>query len=84
MPQHKSARKRVRQTERRNIRNRSARSKMRTMMKKLHAMDDAQQAQSLLNEAKSYLDRMASKNIIHKNKAAHYKSQLEKHVNSLG
>ena len=84
MPQHKSARKRVRQTERRNIRNRSARSKMRTMMKKLHATDDAQQAQSLLNEAKSYLDRMASKNIIHKNKAAHYKSQLEKHVNSLG
>ena len=84
MPQHKSAVKRVRQTERRNIRNRANRSKMRTMMKKLHATEDAQQASEMLKEAKSYLDKMASRNIIHKNKAAHYKSQLEKHVNSLG
>ena len=84
MPQHKSAVKRVRQTERRNLRNRATRSKMRTMIKKLHASEDAQQASEMLNEAKSFLDRMASRNIIHKNKAAHYKSQLEKHVNSLG
>lgn len=84
MPQHKSAVKRVRQTERRNLRNRASRSKMRTMMKKLHATEDAQQASEMLNEVKSYLDKMASRNIIHKNKAAHYKSQLEKHVNSLG
>jgi len=84
MPQHKSAVKRVRQTERRNLRNRAARSKMRTMMKKLHASEDAQQASEMLNEVKSYLDKMASRNIIHKNKAAHYKSQLEKHVNALG
>ena len=83
MPQHKSAVKRV-QTERRNLRNRASRSKMRTMMKKLHATEDAQQASEMLNEVKSYLDKMASRNIIHKNKAAHYKSQLEKHVNSLG
>ena len=84
MPQHKSAAKRVRQTERRNLRNRASRSKMRTLIKKLRATDDAQQAQAMLSEVKSYLDRMASKNIIHKNKAAHVKSQLEKHVNSLG
>lgn len=84
MPQHKSAVKRVRQTERRNLRNRAARSKMRTMMKKLHATEDAQEASEMLNEVKSFLDKMASRNIIHKNKAAHFKSQLEKHVNSLG
>ena len=84
MPQHKSAAKRVRQTERRNLRNRASRSKMRTLIKKLRSTDDAQQAQAMLSEVKSYLDRMASKNIIHKNKAAHVKSQLEKHVNSLG
>lgn len=54
------------------------------MMKKLHATEDAKQASEMLNEVKSFLDRMASRNIIHKNKAAHYKSQLEKHVNSLG
>jgi len=84
MPQHKSAIKRVRQNERRNIRNRASRSKMRTLMKKLRASEDAQQATEMLNDVKSYLDKMASRNIIHKNKAAHYKSQLEKHVNSLG
>ncbi|MDE2995382.1 MAG: 30S ribosomal protein S20 [Bacteroidota bacterium] len=84
MPQHKSAAKRVRQTERRNLRNRASRSKMRTLIKKLRSTDDAQQAQAMLSEVKSYLDRMASKNIIHKNKAAHVKSQLEKHVSSLG
>lgn len=84
MPQHKSAVKRVRQNERRKIRNRASRSKMRTMMKKLHASEDAQQANELLREVKSFLDKMASRNIIHKNKAAHYKSQLERHVNSLG
>ena len=53
MPQHKSAVKRVRQTERRNLRNRASRSKMRTMMKKLHATEDAQQASEMLNEVKS-------------------------------
>ncbi len=84
MPQHKSAVKRVRQNERRKIRNRATRSKMRTMMKKLHATEDAQQAVEQLSTVKSYLDKMASRNIIHKNKAAHLKSQLEKHVNSLG
>ena len=84
MPQHKSAIKRARQNERRNIRNRASRSKMRTLMKKLRASEDAQQASEMLNDVKSYLDKMASRNIIHKNKAAHYKSQLEKHVNSLG
>ena len=84
MPQHKSAVKRVRQTERRKIRNRASRSKMRTMMKKLRATEDAQQAVEQLSTVKSYLDKMASRNIIHKNKAAHLKSQLEKHVNSLG
>lgn len=53
-------------------------------MKKLHATEDAQQAVEQLSTVKSYLDKMASRNIIHKNKAAHLKSQLEKHVNSLG
>jgi small subunit ribosomal protein S20 len=57
---------------------------MRTLMKKLHATEDAQQASEMLNDVKSYLDKMAARNIIHKNKAAHYKSQLEKHVNALG
>ncbi len=83
MPQHKSAAKRVRQNERRRIRNRFQRSRMRTMIKKLHAAESKEQASGLLSEVKAMLDRLASKGIIHRNKAANYKSELEIGVNKL-
>ena len=83
MPQHKSAAKRVRQSERRRIRNRQHRSKMRTLIKAILQEDNKENAAVLLNEAKATLDRMACKNLIHKNKAAHYKSRLERKVNAL-
>lgn len=54
------------------------------MIKKLHATEDQEQAQALLSEVKAYVDRLATKRVIHPNKAAHYKSKLETHVNSLG
>lgn len=83
MPQHQSAIKRVRQTERRKLRNRNHRSKMRTLIKRLENEQDKEKAVALLNEVKAVLDRLATKNIIHKNKAAHQKSALEKLVNGL-
>jgi len=83
MPQHQSAVKRVRQNEKRRLHNKSQKSQVRTLMKKVEAAEDKAEAQSLLNEAKAGLDRLASKGIIHKNKAANYKSKLEKHVNAL-
>ena len=83
MPQHKSAAKRVRQSERRKLRNRNQRSKMRTLVKRLENEKDKEKATVLLSETKAILDRLATKNIIHKNKAANKKSALEKYVNSL-
>lgn len=83
MPQHKSAAKRVRQNERRRMRNRYHRSRMRTMIKKLQSTSDAEQAAVQLNDVKAYLDRLSSKGIVHKNTAGNYKSQLEQYVNSL-
>jgi small subunit ribosomal protein S20 len=83
MPQHQSAVKRVRQNEKRRVRNKSQQSQVRTLMKKLRATDDKEEAQSLLDDVKAGLDRLASKGIIHKNKAANYKSKLEKRVNAL-
>jgi len=83
MPQHKSAEKRVRQNEVQRNRNRVQRSKMRTMIKKLETTTDKEEAVVLLNEVKSSLDRMVSKNIVKKNQAANYKSSLEKSVNAL-
>jgi small subunit ribosomal protein S20 len=78
MPQHKSAEKRVRQTEKRRIRNRVHRSRMRTLIKNLRAEQDPARAAELLRTVKSYLDRLAAKGIIPKNKAANYKSALDK------
>ena len=84
MPQHKSAEKRARQNAKRRIRNRSHRSQMRSMIKRLRMEEDKEKAAQLLNDVKAYLDRLAAKNIIHKNKAANYKSELERKVNALG
>lgn len=83
MPQHKSAAKRVRQNAQRRERNRIHRSRMRTLIKKLRQSEDATEAQALLRDTKAYLDRLACKGIIHKNKAANYKSELEQRVNTL-
>ena len=84
MPQHKSAEKRMRQNEERRKRNQSRKSRVRTKVKELRSLEDPEAAQELLNDVKKELDRLAAKGIIHKNKAARRKSQLEKHVNSLG
>ncbi len=56
---------------------------MRTMMKKVRAASTRDEGIALLNETKAVLDRMAAKNIIHKNKASNYKSELERHVQTL-
>ena len=76
MPQHKSAKKRVRQSEKRRAHNRYQRSRMRTMIKRLRTTEDKEEASVLFKEVQAYLDRLASKGIIHKNKAANYKSKL--------
>ena len=84
MPQHKSAAKRVRQADKQRTRNHQKFAHVRTLMKKLRTTEDPDAATELLNEVKSKLDRLVSKNIIHKNKAAHYKSRLDRHAASLG
>lgn len=83
MAQNKSAIKRDRQNAKRNERNRNRRSRMRTLIKKVVSSTDKAQGEAALKEAISFLDRMTTKNIIHKNTAARKKAQLTKHVNSL-
>lgn len=83
MPQHKSAEKRARQNVKRRARNRYHKVRMRTMVKTLESMEDKEQAATFLNEVKAYLDRLATKRIITRNRAAHTKSHLEKLVNTL-
>lgn len=83
MPQHKSAEKRVRQNERRRLRNRYHLSRVRTMVKRVGAATDPVEAEKLLNDTKSYLDKLAGKGILKANKAANTKSRLERYVKSL-
>lgn len=83
MPQHKSAEKRIKQDAKRRERNRYHRSRLRTMIRSLQQTSDEKAAAEQLPKVKSYLDRLAAKGVIHKNKAANYKSQLEHHVRAL-
>jgi len=81
------ARKRVRQAEKARQRNASQRSMMRTMVKRVFnaiAAGDKGAAETALKEATPVLDHMARKGLIHKNKAARYKSRFNTQVRALG
>jgi small subunit ribosomal protein S20 len=74
-----SARKRSRQSETQRQHNASLRSELRTAVKnarKAIEAGDKGAAQTILQRATSTIDRIADKNIIHKNKAARHKSRL--------
>ncbi len=83
MPNHKSAEKRVRQSERRRLINRNNRTKLRTSIKKLRsALDggDGQAASSLLPTTVSEIDKAVRKGALHRNAAARHKSRLTARV----
>jgi len=80
MANHKSALKRVRQTETRNERNRYQHKTTRNAVRDLRAATVKKDAEKLLPAAESMLDKLAKKSVIHKNKAANLKSSLRKHV----
>ncbi len=83
MANHKSALKRVRQTETRNERNRFQHKTTRNAVRDLRAATTKKDAEKLLPEVDSMLDKLAKTNVIHKNKAANLKSSLKRHVNTL-
>jgi small subunit ribosomal protein S20 len=84
MPNHKSAEKRDRQNEKRRLINRSNRGRLRTGLKRLRAAlaaGDRAEAQALLPETVSLLDKAVQKGVLHRNAAARYKSRLTLRVN---
>ena len=78
-----SAEKRIRQAQKRFDHNRAQRSRMKTAIKKVLGATDAASAEPALREVSALLDRMATRHLIHRNKAARKKSQLARHVSSL-
>lgn len=83
MANHQSAEKRIRQAEVRRLRNRYYAKTARNAVKKLRGISSKEEAVALFPKVSSMLDKLAKKNIIHKNKAGNLKSKLAKHINHL-
>jgi small subunit ribosomal protein S20 len=83
MANHKSALKRIRANATKRLRNRYQAKTTRTFVKRLRNAVSKEEGLALLPKVTSMLDRLAKKNVIHKNKAANNKSKLTKFVNSL-
>ena len=79
MPNTANAKKALRQNEKRRLRNRAARSALRTSLKKCRTLattGPVEEAREAFRMACKKLDQAAAKNLIHKNKAARLKSRL--------
>ncbi len=83
MANHKSSLKRIRQSEARTDRNKYVAKTTRNAVKKLRNTTSKTEAAELLPKVSAMLDKLAKKNVIHKNKAANLKGKLTKHVNSI-
>jgi small subunit ribosomal protein S20 len=83
MANHKSALKRIRQSETKRVHNRYFARTTRNAIKVLRGTTDKAEAQELLPKVSSMLDKLAKISIIHKNKASNLKSSLTLHVNAL-
>jgi small subunit ribosomal protein S20 len=80
------ARKRARQSERRRQHNSSLRSALRTTIKKVRAAiaaGDKTAAEAVFQTSVSVIDRIADKDIVHKNTAARHKSRLARQIKAL-
>jgi small subunit ribosomal protein S20 len=75
MPQHKSAKKRVKTNLKRQFRNRAAKSKLRLALRRYRELS-AEDRTGAYSEIQSLLDKASSKRLIPKNQAARLKSRL--------
>ena len=83
MANHKSAKKRIRQTAVKRLRNRYYKKSARTAISKLRAMTTKEEANVFLPKVVSMIDKLAKKNTWHKNKASNLKGKLMRFVNTL-
>ena len=83
MANHKSSIKRIRNSNTKRLRNRYQAKTTRNSVKDFLAITDKKVALEKLPVLSSQLDRLAKRNLIHKNKASNLKSELAVHVNHL-
>lgn len=78
-----STKKRLRKSKTENAYNRHYRSMMRTAIKKVITSQTKEDAEKNYLVAQKVIDKLITKGIVKKNNAAHKKSKLMRHVNSL-
>lgn len=83
MANHKSSIKRIRSNNAKRVQNRYYAKTSRTAVKALRSATEKKEAEKLLPKVSAMLDKLAKRNVIHKNKAANLKSKLSKKVNAL-
>ena len=83
MANHKSTKKDIRQSEKRRERNRYYGKSTRNAIRTLLATTDKAAAQGDLVKVISMIDKLAKRNVIHKNKAGNIKSGIVKRINAL-
>ncbi len=86
MPTHKSALKRMRQNEKRRLRNKAYKTRVKNVIKKVIFFiekKDLENATKYLSEAVSVIQKVSGKGVIHKNNASRKISKLYQLVNAL-
>ena len=83
MANYKSSIRRIRKNEKARVRNRDYSSRMKTAIKNVLNAGDKETAERRFKETVSMLDKLASKGLIHRNKAANQKSRLALYIDSL-
>ena len=83
MANHQSAIKRIRQIQKRRLHNRYYAKTARNAVRKLRATTEKSVAAEMLPKVSAMLDKLAKRNIIHKNKASNLKSKLAVYINKL-
>ena len=86
MPNTTSAKTRMRQDEGRRARNRAAKSRLRTQIRKIRAAigaKDVATSESEFHSLSKQLDRAAARHVIHANTAARTKSRLSKAIKAI-
>lgn len=83
MANHKATKKDIRQSEKRREQNRYYGKTTRNAIRTLLATTDKAAATESLTKVISMIDKLAKRNVIHKNKASNIKSGIVKRVNAL-
>ena len=83
LPRLKSSKKRMRQSQKGQLRNKAVRSLLRTTIKKVQMAPNKAEAQALLPQAQSIIDKTLKKGVVHRNAAARYKSRLLSYIGKM-